>query len=339
MSGSKKICRRLLCLILSLLAVALLFTPIYATDTKTEKEVIVGGCLFGLKMQTKGVNVVGIDKVVSSQGASSPAYDAGLKISDNILTIDGIAVSSVGQVTDIIADSNGKTLSFGIIRKGAHKTLNVKPTKGSDGKYHIGIWIRDSAAGIGTVTYIDPKTLEFAGLGHGICDGATGELLPLSRGIVTDTELIGIIKGKSGKPGEIKGAFKGGKKGAVMQNTSSGVYGIYSALPNGVGERITVGTIDDAREGEATIRSAVSGEVKEYKIEIVKIDQKNKNGKNFTISITDPNLLKITGGIVQGMSGSPIIQNGKLVGAVTHVLINDPTSGYGIFIENMLNAS
>ena len=336
MSRSKKTAVRLLCLtVCLLLAVSCSVTGFAAQNEET--ELIVGGSLFGIKMQTKGVAVVGLDKVTTENGSLSPAYDAGIKINDAIISINGTGVTTVKSVTAMIEKSNGKALEISILRKGSVKNVKLTPALGKDGKYHIGIWIRDSAAGIGTVTYIDPKTNEFAGLGHGICDGSTGELLQLSRGTVSEVELAGIVKGRAGCPGEIKGAFKGGKKGAVITNKASGVYGVYSSLPVGVSEKMIIARLDEITSGEATVRCSVSGQIADYKIRITKIDPKNENGKNFTINVTDPALIKLTGGIVQGMSGSPIIQNGKLIGAVTHVTVNDPTKGYGIFIGNMLN--
>lgn len=337
MSKTKRINKKLLCSLLCLALLALMFIPISAAPSKNNNEVIVGGCLFGLRMQTDGVPIVGIDRVETADGNKSPAYDAGIKLKDIIIKINGNPVTSVKQVTDYIEKSNGEEMNFTVKRNGAEKNITVRPLKGTDGKYHSGIWIRDSAAGIGTITYIDPKTNEFAGLGHGICDGDTASLLPLSRGTVTEVTLLGITKGQSGIPGEIKGSFKGGKKGALINNTLTGVYGIYASLPEGLGQKMTIGELDEIKTGEATVRCSVTGKIEDFKINITKISPKSDNGKNFSIEVTDPRLLEITGGIVQGMSGSPIIQNGKIIGAVTHVTINDPTLGYGIYIRNMMN--
>lgn len=335
MSGVSRKSKKIICGLFSLvLLLALTLTPIFA-DQGESHEVILGGTLFGVKMQTKGIPVVSIDRVETSSGACSPAYDAGIKPRDIIIKVNGQTATSAKQVVDQITDCGGKSILLTVERDGEIRELTLTPKIATDGKYHAGIWIRDSAAGIGTVTYIDPKTNEFAGLGHGICDGDTASLLPLSRGIVTEVELSGIVKGQCGIPGEIKGAFKGEKIGSLVRNTSKGVYGIYSTLPSGVGQKIQVAGFEDIREGEALIRCAVSGEVRDYKIEIKKVN-KNPNGKNFNIKVTDEALLSITGGIVQGMSGSPIIQNGKLIGAVTHVTVNDASAGYGIYIGNMM---
>lgn len=339
MSKMKKTSRKLICAFLSVLLLIIVAIPINAAESKVDKEVLLGGCLFGLKMQTDGVPIVGIDKVETEIGAKAPAYDAGIKLKDIIIKINGKTVSSVKEVVEQIHKSNGTALQFTVRRNGEELVFSVVPQKGVDGIYHAGIWIRDSAAGIGTITYIDPKTNEFGGLGHGICDSDTASLLPISRGTVTDVELQGVVKGQNGIPGEIKGAFKGGKIGSLVKNSNFGVYGVYGILPNGITEVIKVAKSDEAREGKAMIRCSVTGTAVDYEIEITKITHKSEDGKNYTIRVTDPALLKITGGIVQGMSGSPIIQNGKLIGAVTHVTVNDPTKGYGIFIGNMLNAT
>ncbi len=332
---SKKI-NKLFCILLTLVLAFSFFSLSVSAHSKNNDEVIVGGCLFGVRMQTKGIPVVGVDKVDTQNGSFSPAYDAGIRLGDIITALNDSSATSTAQFVKTINECNGKSIKITLIRKGEQKTFLLTPILGKDGKYHAGIWIRDSAAGIGTVTYINPKTNEFAGLGHGICDGDTAALLPISRGVVTDVELGSVVKGQKGVPGELKGAFKGGKIGALTKNTMQGVYGIYSSLPQGVGEKMKIATMNEIKEGAATIRCSVSGVVHDYGIVIKKINCKNNAGKNFSIKVTDEALLSITGGIVQGMSGSPIIQNGKLIGAVTHVTINDPTEGYGIFIGNMI---
>jgi stage IV sporulation protein B len=198
------------------------------------------------------------------------------------------------------------------------------------------MWIKDSATGIGTVTFVHPETGEFGALGHGVCDEG-GVLLPLSRGVVTDAVISEIQKGKKGTPGELHGYLKPGKTGALTQNSNCGVFGAFATPP--AGEALPVGTRGELKTGKATLRTMLDGACPaDYEIEIVQIHDKSEN-KSFTVRVTDARLLSKTGGIVQGMSGSPIIQDGKLVGAVTHVMINDPTVGYGIFIENMLNAA
>lgn len=329
-------CKRLICLLLCIFVFAALALPLSADGRAKPREVYIGGTLFGASMLTDGVPIVSIDGVETEGGVKAPAYSAGLKVGDIIKEINGNAVTTSESITSFITESEGKALEFKVLRGGRSKTVTLTPIKGKDGIYRAGIWIRDGAAGIGTVTYIEPETLEFAGLGHGICDGETATLIPILRGSVSAVELIGIVKGKSGAPGEIRGAFKGGKAGALIKNTPVGVYGIYSSLPSDTGERVPVGDEGDLSEGEALVRCSVTGKPEYYKIKISKLNKKASNGKNFVVEITDERLIEITGGIVQGMSGSPIIQNGRLVGAVTHVMINNPTSGYGIFIGNML---
>ena len=330
---SKKIIR-VLCTLLCIIAI--ITSTVIPINAASNDEVILGGCLFGVKMQTKGVPIVGIEHVDTPNGMVSPANKAGIKPKDVIISINGKGMANANDVIKAISSSNGNAMNVLIERNGEIKSVTLIAQKSKDGNYRVGIWIRDSAAGIGTVTYINPKTNEFAGLGHGICDCDTASLLPLSRGIVTEVNLSEVVKGKSGSPGEIKGAFKGSKIGALTKNTSNGVYGIYSTLPAGIGRKIKVANYGEIKDGDATICSSISGEIKEYRIKIKKLNN-NEKGKNFSIKVVDDELISISGGIVQGMSGSPIIQNGKLIGAVTHVTVNDATEGYGIYIGNMLN--
>ena len=335
MSFRKHSNKSLICLLLcSLLIFAALVVPISATSSKD--EVILGGCLFGVTLITDGVPVVGIEKVDTASGPCAPGYDAGLKLSDIITSINGTSTSSAKQITELVKKSDGETMDFTVLRNGGKKTFKVTPVKATDGDFHIGIWVRDSAAGIGTVTYIDPQTLEFAGLGHGICDADTATLLPLKRGTVNTVELQSVVKGQKGIPGELKGAFVGNKSGALIQNSLTGVYGILCSLPKNVTDRIKIASEAEIHEGKASIRCNVDGSIKDYSIIITKINAHSEQGKNYQIKITDKALIEKTGGIVQGMSGSPIVQNGKLIGAVTHVTVNDPTKGYGIFIGNMM---
>lgn len=325
-----------LCLLLCVLVLVGLSLPLNAEASSVQKEVYLGGTLFGASMLTDGVPIVSIDSVETESGVKAPAHDAGLKVRDIIKEINGVKVTTSAEVTSFITECEGKVLTVTFLRGGKTKSVSLTPLKGKDGVFRAGIWIRDSAAGIGTVTYIEPETLEFAGLGHGICDGDASSLLPLLRGSVSEVELKGIVKGRCGAPGEIRGAFKGGKIGALTKNKGTGVYGIYATLPEGIAEKIAVADKSEICEGEATVRCSVTGKPEYYKIRLSKVNRDSAGGKNFVVEIIDEGLLSVTGGIVQGMSGSPIIQNGKLVGAVTHVLINEPMKGYGIFIENMM---
>ncbi len=336
MQTKRKGIKILLCLWLCVLILTALTLPLNADNQGGGREVYIGGTLFGASMLTDGVPIESVDGGETEGGTKAPAYDAGLKVKDIIKEINGTRVTTTTDVTSFITQCGGEALNVTVLRGEKRKNVKLTPVKGRDGIYRAGIWIRDSAAGIGTLTYVIPETLEFGGLGHGICDGETLSLMPILRGSVSEVEPLGIVKGKCGAPGEIKGSFKGGKIGALTANKVTGVYGIYATLPENIGEKISVAGRSDVREGEAIIRCSVSGKPEYYKVKLSKLNIGAENGKNFTVEVIDEKLLSITGGIVQGMSGSPIIQNGRLVGAVTHVLINDPTTGYGIFIENMI---
>ena len=299
-----------------------------------------GGMPFGVKLSTKGVLVVGICDVESGAGKLSPAKDAGVRQGDVITAVNKKELKNGDEFAEIVASSGGDALTLSVERDEKKQEYKVTPVLSSDNSYKLGLLIKDRAAGIGTVTFYDPENKTFGGLGHGICDAATGMLLPMSDGGVFAVRIDGVNRGESGAPGELKGYFASGKLGSLYANTDNGVFGALSEAPNGVGQALPIGIKSELKEGKATIRCTVGEKgIDEYDIKISKIDINSDSNKNFVIEVTDRGLLDITGGIVQGMSGSPIIQDGKLVGAVTHVLINDPTKGYGIFIENMLEAA
>lgn len=301
------------------------------------RMLLAGGMNFGARLATDGVLVVGFGEN-GSDGRASAAYRAGVRLSDAILSINGKRMLTSNDVSAAVDASEGKPLTLLCRRKGETLSFTVTPEKGDGGKYKIGTWLRDSSAGIGTVTFIDPKTLAFGGLGHGICDPSTGEVIPVARGAVTDAVITGIQRGSAGAPGEMKGYLGKKKCGTLLTNTECGLFGILSDLPKGA-TLLPVGRPSDVTCGEATLLSTLdSGEVTPYKIQITAVGQRDTKTKSFSIKVEDEALLAKTGGIIQGMSGSPIIQNGKLVGAVTHVMVNDPAAGYGIFIENMLTA-
>ena len=296
-----------------------------------------GGVPFGVKFMTEGILIVGF-----SQGGENPSQKAGLKVNDRILSIGGKSLTSSEEMTTIIKSSKGKSLSVIYLRNGTKHSTTITPVYSqSEGCYTTGAYVKDNGAGIGTVTYIVPQTLSFAGLGHGICEGENGQLVPIQRGSVVNVTISGVVKGQKGIPGELNGYFTSGKTGSLLQNSNCGVFGVLTSLPSNLpSEPLSLGLRDEITEGKAHIYCTLGdGAPQKYEIEISSIDRTQTQGKCFTVKVTDPALLSKTGGIVQGMSGSPIIQNGKLVGAVTHVLINDPTTGYGIFIENMLNAT
>ena len=297
-----------------------------------------GGMPFGVKFFTEGVTVVGFCDVESESGKVNPASIAGLKQKDVILQVNGAPLSGAAQLTELIEGCGGKALALHC-RRGANE-FDVKLTPvycPAEARYKTGIWVRDSGAGIGTVTFIIPDTGAFAGLGHGICDGDTGELIAMKRGSVSDVTISSVVRGASGAPGELKGYFNPGKVGSLLGNSSCGVWGMFSEVPEGLDEPMPIGLRDEIEEGDAYIMCTMdTNRLGCYDVKISNVNRDATGSKCFTVTVTDPDLLAISGGIVQGMSGSPIIQNGKIVGAVTHVMINDPAVGYGIFIENML---
>ena len=311
-------------------------------DQYSNLKVYPGGMPFGIKFLTEGVLIVGFHDLPGRIGTEHPSRAAGLACNDRILQINDIPIGSAEELNQAISKSGGAPLKLLYSRNGTKQTTTLTPVYSQEeGRYTSGIYVRDSGAGIGTVTFILPKTLAFAGLGHGICDNSTGQLIPMQRGSVVGVTIHGVVKGLSGAPGEVKGYFSSGKTGSLIGNTECGVYGVLSKLPDKIPcDPLPVGLRNELKEGKAYIYCALDNpSTVRYEIEISNIQRDATSNKCFTVKVTDPALLEKTGGIIQGMSGSPIIQNGKLVGAVTHVLINDPTTGYGIFIENMLNAA
>ncbi len=303
------------------------------------KKIVPCGDVFGVKFFTKGVMIVGMSDIESTDGILNPAHKSGLKVGDVIVRINGKEVNTVEEVSDIVEKCNGEKLTVEFDRNGENGKTSLIPLKAlSDGKYRTGLWIRDSTAGIGTMTYYCPETGEFGGLGHGICDIDTGMLMPMMRGNIVDIEVTDIIKGYKGNPGEIKGNFGILKIGELYGNTEMGVFGILNKKPICAFEKeMKTASSTEIKEGEAYLYTSLgSDKAEKYKIELTKIYRNDSKTKNFIFSVKDEELINKTGGIVQGMSGSPIVQNGKLIGAVTHVLVNDSTKGYGIFIENML---
>lgn len=319
--------------------------PIKTTkiDTVAEKMLVPCGTPFGIKMFTDGVLVVGVNDVQTGSGAVNPAKSAGLKLGDSIISINGKNMYTNEDVGAAVAASEGKSLRLVIKRNGESHALTLTPVKSdSDGKYKAGIWVRDSSAGIGTVTYYDPSNNCFGGLGHAICDVDTGEILPLMSGEIVEVNINGVVKGQAGTPGELRGAFVSPRAvGSLLLNNETGVFGLMDYCPQTTAKAMPLAMKQEVKIGKATILTTLDGKApREYEIEIERASIGSTNlTKNMIIKVTDPELLAKAGGIVQGMSGSPIIQNGKLIGAVTHVLVNDPTKGYGIFAENMYNFS
>lgn len=306
--------------------------------TVSERDyVAISGELFGLRLFTEGIIIVGIDEVKTAKGNISPARKAGLQKGDVIISIDNVKVKSCNEVSEIIEKSSGRVMKLECSRKGKTFETDFRTAYSeTEGKYKAGIWIRDSAAGIGTMTFFDPQRKTFAALGHGVCDVDTGEILPVFEGDIVKADVNGCYKGQKGKAGELCGVFSSESKGVLYLNSKYGVYGELFSLPE-TDTLYPVAFNDEVKKGKAQIVSTVDEKGPQlYDIEITKISEENSEDKNLVIKITDDDLLSKTGGIVQGMSGSPVIQDGKLVGAVTHVFINDPTQGYAIFSRTML---
>ena len=289
------------------------------------------GRIIGLQLKNDCVTVVAYDDT-----CSQPARDAGLKIGDEILEVNGQSVTSAEAVRSAVSACGG-SLSLTVRRGKQVSTLHLSPQQTKDGS-RIGVYLRQGISGIGTVTFYDPDTRLFGTLGHGVSD-ARGNLLQMTAGSAYEADLLSVKKGRSGEPGQLKGSASEDPCGSLLRNTPQGVFGRHAT--GWPGKPIPTADYDAITTGPASIRCQVGGEgVQEYSVEILKIyPQSRPDGRNFLLKITDPALLRATGGIVQGMSGSPILQNNTIVGAVTHVLVNDPTMGYGIYIENMLNAA
>ena len=303
-------------------------------------SLIPSGEPFGLKMITHGVIVTDYGSVDSFAGQLSPAKEGGIMIGDIIVEVNGEEVNTGNQLTKAV-QQNSLNTSLTVIRENEKFTVNVTPIKSkNDGMYKLGIWTRDSCAGIGTLTYYDPQNNSYGGLGHSVCDVNTGELLPLLSGEKVPVCINSIIKGINGSPGELCGTFvSSSSDGSILLNTECGVFGVTEKLSKNAA--VPLGFKQEIEIGDAEIMTTVEGMTpKSYKIVIEKVNYNSEaSTKNMVIRVTDSELLSKTGGIVQGMSGSPIIQNGKIVGAVTHVFVNDVTRGYGIFAENMYEIS
>lgn len=310
-------------------------------DVIDSVEVMPSGMPIGIYVNTDGVLVLGTGDVASSDGMNyEPALNI-LKSGDYIVAIDDTAVSTIDDVMDCINKSNGDSMEFSVRRNGEIIKLKVIPVKSTDGNYKVGVWIREDTQGIGTLTYTTTDN-KFGALGHPITDMDTGTVLEISQGSIFTTQIIDIVKGKSGEPGEILGIINQNSKnklGTINSNTTQGIYGELGENKKKIkqGEVMDIVLKQNIKLGKAYIRCMVENEIKDYEIEIEKINlNPSAENKGMVIRITDERLLKVTNGIIQGMSGSPIIQDNKLIGAVTHVFIQDSTKGYGTFIENMI---
>lgn len=314
-------------------------------DIVSNKEVVACGNTIGVKLKLQGILVIGISDVDCNGQKIIPVRSSGIKPGNVITRINDKAVGSIDELVNAISNSAGKPIKINYNNGSETAEASVLPVISSDdNEYHIGLWVRDSTAGIGTLTFYDKDTGRFGALGHGITDIDTGTLMSVKSGEIMESNILGVKMGKSGEPGELKGMFTDGLSlGTILNNTNIGIYG---KLHSGSMERIAgrtypIGVRAEIKEGPATILSNIDGKkIEEYKILVQKVSRQNMNGsKGMIIKISDERLLSTTGGIVQGMSGSPIIQNGKIIGAVTHVLVNDPSRGYGIFIEAMLKTT
>ena len=295
------------------------------------QELVPVGQVIGLELNNDSVVVAAFDDTLAA------ARDAGFQIGDEILSIDGKQIDTTEDIRRALNRSDG-SVDVTISRDGQEHAIHLEPAITTEGP-RLGVYLRQGITGIGTVTWYDPDTGKFGTLGHGVNDGK-GNLLQMTKGNAYPAAVVSVQKGKVGQPGQLKGALSGSQVlGSLSTNTAQGVFG---TAPNAwTGEAIPTASYGEIHTGEAAIRSTIdSGTPQDYSVEILKIYPKTRaDGRNFLIKVTDPDLLEATGGIVQGMSGSPIIQDGKLVGAVTHVLVNQPDTGYGIFIENMLDAA
>ena len=301
----------------------------------SESAVIPLGSAFGIKLFTDGVIVASLSEIYTENGICCPASEAGIKPGDYLLAADGTAITGNAVLANLIGKSGGEPISLRVRRGEKIFETTVTPVFG-EGSFKTGMWVRDSAAGIGTLTFFDPDSGVFAGLGHGICDMDTSGLMSLKRGEPAPIELCGILKGETDHPGQLKGYFASEESlGQLLVNNETGVYGTLKEIP--AGPEVEILPKEDVARGPVKILVSLDDSGPQYyDAEIQRISAKNQHTKNLVVKVTDPRLLELTGGIIQGMSGSPIFQNGKLAGAVTHVFTDDPTTGYGIFAQTML---
>lgn len=308
-----------------------------------EVMLVPGGQSIGVLLHTKGALVVGSMNIMSDSGEPvNPAKVAGLQAGDVIEKYNGIEIKNAAHLSELINDAEGAARLS--VRRGEQiLEITVYPVQdGEDGLWKLGVWVRDSTLGVGTLTFYDPASEKFAGLGHAITDVDTGKLLTVKDGEIVESEILEVVKGEEGEPGELKGSFGNNDEviGSINKNTDYGLYGnAKTKMENGVYGALPAAKRDEVKAGAATLLCTLDNSgVKEYSCKIVKVNPQNSPAqKSFIVEIDDERLLSTTGGIVQGMSGSPIIQDGKLIGAVTHVFVNDPTKGYGIYLDWMLN--
>ena len=307
---------------------------------KPSGTVFVSGEAFGIKLYTDGVIVVGTKDVELDGKTVNPAKEAGICVGDVIISINGINVYSSDDVIDAINNNNGLDYRIKVKRDGRYKNFTLKPVySNKEGCYKAGVWVRDSTAGIGTVTFYNKQSGMFAALGHQINDVDTNEIMPLLEGEAVGATVTGVQSGNKNTAGSLCCRFEDYTVGRLMENTSCGIYGSYTSVSDKTKE-YTVAAAQEVKKGSAQIISTVDGNSPQtYDIEIVKVNYKGDGEKDIVFKVKDDKLIEKTGGIVQGMSGSPIIQNNKLVGAVTHVIVDNPKKGYGIFAQTMYEKS
>ncbi len=301
------------------------------------------GNIAGVKLYTSGILVVGMSEIEGVDNKKHKPYEnSGIEEGDSIISIDNTKISTTQDLIDTVNASSGKDLAIEYVHNNATATCSITPVQTSNNEYKLGLWVRDSAAGVGTVTFFDSSTKSFGALGHGITDIDTEELINIESGEFITTQILNIKKGENGNPGRIQGTIDNQTNiGSIYKNTKFGIYGKVSnpsALQLDSSKEMDVALREEIKEGPATILCNLDGtSPKEYNIQIERIFRENNyDNKSMKIKVTDENLLNKTGGIIQGMSGSPVIQNGKFVGAVTHVLVNNPKEGYAVFGDIML---
>ena len=320
------------------------FTVKNVSVSVLEKTTVIPiGQVAGLKLYTDGALVVGMSEIKGMDNQTYKPYEnSGIEEGDRIIKVEDTSIKNAQELIDLVNASNGDSLEITYIKDEETLVCSINPVQSSDGQYKLGLWVRDSAAGIGTMTFYQPSTGKFAALGHGITDIDTGELIQISNGEFITTTIMSIVKGLAGNPGKIQGTIDSQTEvGKIYKNSNLGVYGQItdvSALNIDLSKEYEVATRDEIKLGKATVICSLDGNTaKEYEIEIEKIFlNNNDDNKSMLIKITDDELIEKTGGIIQGMSGSPIIQNGKFIGAITNVLVNDPTQGYAVFGDIMI---
>ena len=304
-----------------------------------EKVLQAGGTMVGIDLFTDGILVLGTGKVETENGEESSPAKGILYAGDKIRKINDEEVITVEDVDKLIADGGVTEVKFDIDRNGESKTVWVTPKIDAEGKPRIGIWIRDRAQGLGTLTFVDPEEATFGAVGHGISDVDTKKLLPIHTGILSKAKVRQLVKGEVGSPGEVEGSLTGEICGKITANTD---YGIYGTAVDGIATygKYEIALKDQVENGSAVILSDIINEtVESYTVKVERASGIPTFNTGMVVTVTDERLLEVTGGIIQGMSGCPIIQNGKMIGAVTHVFVKDPTKGYGVYIEDMLEAS